>query len=88
MSCCGQKRMAFKQDLQNSTRYEAENSGDSQPETEKHPKVFEYTGDGKLTLRGISTGALYYFRFKGERLEVNYYDSFAMMAERDLKIAS
>jgi hypothetical protein len=88
MSCCGQKRMAFKQELENSAHYEAENSPEFQPETEKQPRVFEYIGNGKLSLRGTSTGALYYFRFPGERLEVNYYDSFAMMAERDLKTAS
>ncbi|HSK73622.1 MAG TPA: hypothetical protein VK892_18135 [Pyrinomonadaceae bacterium] len=86
MSCCGQKRMAFKQELENSSRYEAENSAGFQPEAEKKPRIFEYTGDEHLILRGISSGAAYHFRFKGEKLEVNYYDSFAMMAERDLKI--
>lgn len=87
MSCCGQKRMAFKQELKNSSRYEAEDSVDFQSETEKKLRFFEYTGNENLILKGISTGTVYHFRFKGEKLEVNYYDSFAMMAERDLKIA-
>ena len=88
MGCCGQKRTAFKREMENSTRFEAENSVDFEPSTEMKPRIFEYTGRGTLTLRGISSGALYHFRFPGEKLEVNYYDSFAMMAERDLKIAS
>jgi len=87
MSCCGQKRLAYKHELKNSSHVEAENPTDFQPETEKEPKVFEYTGNDNLILRGISSGAVYHFRFRGEKLEVNYYDSFAMMAERDLKIA-
>ena len=88
MSCCGQKRLAYKQELKNSSRVEAEDSNNFQPETQKTPRVFEYTGNDNLILRGISSGAVYHFRFKGEKLEVNYYDSFALMAERDLKIAS
>ena len=88
MSCCGQKRTAFKEQLKNSSRDEAENSIDFEPQTEKKSRIFEYTGSGTLSLRGISSGAVYNFRFKGEKLEVDYYDSFAMMAERDLKIAA
>jgi hypothetical protein len=88
MGCCGQKRLALKQKSNNSSYHEAENSLDSQPDREKPPRVFEYTGDENLILKGISSGAVYHFHFKGEKLEVNYYDSFAMMAERDLKIAS
>lgn len=88
MSCCGQRRMAFKQELKNSSHYEAQDSADFQPETEKKPRFFEYTGDESLILKGVGTGAIYHFRFKGEKLEVNYYDSFTMMAEPDLKIAA
>jgi len=88
MGCCGQKRSALKRELNNSSYRETENSFDSQPDEEKTPRVFEYTGDENLILKGISSGAVYRFHFKGEKLEVNYYDSFAMMAERDLKIAS
>jgi hypothetical protein len=88
MSCCGQKRMAFKQELKYSSRVEPENYVDFQPETEKEARIFEYTGNDNLMLKGISSGAVYHFRFKGEKLEVNYYDSFAMMAERHLKIVT
>lgn len=87
MSCCGQKRMAFREEIKNQPRFESEGSIDLQPEIGKEPKVFEYIGNENLILKGISSGAIYHFRFKGEKLEVNYYDSFAMRAERDLKIA-
>ncbi len=85
MSCCGQKRNVFKRELENSTHFETENSGNFEPA--RKARVFEYTGDGSLKLKGISSGTVYHFRFTGQKLEVDYYDSFAMMAERDLKIA-
>jgi hypothetical protein len=34
---------------------------------------------------GSVTGKKYYFKMKGETLEVAYLDSFALMAENDLK---
>jgi hypothetical protein len=86
MGCCGQKRMALKRELEDSSRRAAEDF--IAIESEKEPKVFEYTGNGNLILKGISSGTVYHFRCKGVKLEVNYFDSFAMMAERDLKIAS
>ena len=88
MGCCGQKRTAFKREMENSTRFQAENPVDFEPATEMKPRIFEYTGNGNMMMRGISSRTIYHFRFRGEKLEVNYYDSFAMMAERDLKIAS
>ncbi len=88
MSCCGQKRMAFKEESRKFARDEPEDFVDLQPEAQKKPRIFEYTGHENLILKGISSGALYHFRFSGEKLEVDYFDSFAMMAERDLKIAS
>jgi len=88
MSCCGQKRTALREELKNSAHRETENSPEFEPETEKKPRIFEYTGSENLTLKGISSGAVYRFRFPGEKLEVDYYDSFALMAERDLKIDS
>ena len=82
MSCCGEKRSAYKQELQNQPHPVTEH------EAEKPPRVFEYTGDGSLKLKGISSGTVYNFRFTGQKIEVDYHDSFAMMAERDLKIAT
>jgi hypothetical protein len=87
MGCCGQKRMEFNRESRSSSHENNEVFNDFQPENEKPPKLFEYTGNNALILKGISSGALYHFRSNGEKLEVDHYDSFAMMAERDLKIA-
>jgi hypothetical protein len=86
MSCCGQKRKELEMN-KSSDNYSANDEGPL-PENETNSKVFEYIGNDSLILRGISSGANYHFRFRGERLEVNHFDSFAMMAERELKIAS
>lgn len=80
MSCCGDKRAAYKRELQNPA-----SSGYGYVQ-ENQPRTFEYTGGTSLKLTGISSGTVYHFRFTGQKIEVDYHDSFAMMAERDLKI--
>jgi hypothetical protein len=80
MSCCGGKRAAYRQELQNQA---APGYGYA---AKKKPRVFEYTGSGSLKLQGASSGTVYHFRSHGEKIEVDYDDSFAMMAERDLRI--
>ncbi|MCU0918160.1 MAG: hypothetical protein MUC88_26890, partial [Planctomycetes bacterium] len=49
-------------------------------------REFEYTGYRSLTVIGVASGQPYHFRHKGDRLTVQYHDSFAMMAERDLRL--
>ena len=70
--------------------FENPNSKEAEPlpTKETDPRTFEYLGNDSLILRGISTGTSYHFRSKGQRIEVNYFDSFAMMAEPELKLAS
>jgi hypothetical protein len=84
MSCCGQKRMQLKQEMRNNNFIAEEFIWHS--EIERKSIIFEYTGQQRLQLKGISTGNIYYFR-QGEKVEVNYFDSFSMMAERELKIS-
>lgn len=55
--------------------------------TAKPDKTFEYTGNYSLKIIGSSSGKSYQFRFKGDKVIVGYSDSFALMAERDLKIS-
>ena len=55
---------------------------------DKRDRVFEYTGKYSQTFVGAVSGKSYQFRFRGEKLKVDYCDTFAMMAERDLKIPS
>jgi len=55
---------------------------------DKPDRVFEYTGNYSLTINGAVTGKSYNFNSKGDKVKVDYNDSFAMMAERDLKIST
>ena len=52
---------------------------------ENAPRVFEYLGRSSLTVAGASTRRLYHFAFPGHKLEIAYEDSFAIMAEGELK---
>jgi len=52
----------------------------------KPDRMFEYTGNYSLKITGLSSGKSYQFRFSGDKLWIDYADSFALMAERDLKI--
>jgi len=88
MSCCGNKRKALTTEARTSgrqfipagnTNYMAENRPD---------RVFEYTGNTSFTVRGPISGKQYYFRTKGDKVTVDFMDSFAIMAERDLKTVS
>jgi hypothetical protein len=81
MSCCGNRRKAlFGQ--RDSVRHRSDQAVSVVKELAD--KVFEYTGDSALTIQGTS-GKFYHFSYKGEQVTVSYYDSFSMMAERDLK---
>lgn len=86
MSCCGGKRKAWANQVK-STQSSLERMDQPRGEKETLEKVFEYIGDRSLKVVGTS-GQLYHFRFKGERLSVSYYDAFALMAERELKVKS
>jgi hypothetical protein len=71
----------LKEEVRNTSQFRTE---DAAPEMK--PRVFEYTGDHGLVLKGLSSGNTYNFRHKGAKVAVDYYDSSAMMAERDLKV--
>ncbi len=98
MSCCGNKREQWsrteKQVLARATTLDAENpSGQAEndrlekdmPNKRNEPKIFEYVGPASLALIGASTRSVYHFDFPGHRLEIAYEDSFAIMAEAELK---
>lgn len=86
MSCCGKKRADWLSNATDPSRYKKTNTVDLSKPHDNNPKIFEYTGNHNLELRGICTGKIYHFRFLGDIQEVDYMDSLAMMAERDLKI--
>lgn len=83
MGCCGEKRKnLFKTEKQG-----LEKTGNDKvlPDNSNSGKVFIYTGNASLNIKGVS-GKTYHFRFNGEKLKVSAIDQLAFMAERDLKV--
>jgi hypothetical protein len=88
MNCCGNKRKEWMNEVKSSNHQDMnENVPDTLIE-DKPDRVFEYSGKYSQTFIGAVTGKSYQFRFNGEKLKVDYSDTFAMMAERDLMISS
>ena len=87
MSCCGKKRTEWLQAMKSSSQHEISEPLDKHNAKEHKPKIFEYSGNNNLTLKGIYSGKIYHFRFPGDKFEVGYEDSFAMMAEKELRIS-
>jgi hypothetical protein len=85
MSCCGSKRKALIDQMKGTTNQSENYATSGAALKERTDKVFEFRGDDALTIYGSASGAMYQFRFKGDRITVSYFDSFALMAERDLK---
>jgi hypothetical protein len=88
MNCCGNKRKEWMNEVKSSTRMETVENDIITANAEKSDKIFEYTGNHSLKITGLVSGNSYYFRFKGEKLKVKYIDSFALMAERDLRVSA
>jgi len=86
MSCCGNKRKEWMNEINSSTPQKLIDNNYPSLITDKPDRVFVYTGNYSLTINGVSTGKCYNFKFKGDQLNVDYIDSFAMMAERDLEV--
>jgi hypothetical protein len=84
MSCCGSKRSGWKESLAREKELRPEQEEDPRIKMQK-TKWFQYVGSGELMVTGNVTGKKYHFKMKGETLEVAYLDSFALMAENDLK---
>ena len=85
MGCCGDKRAQYREEMRSLSSTVPTDTPDTK---EYKPKTFEYTGKRSLKIRGSMTGDTYYFRFPGHRLDVAYEDSFALMAEGDLRVFS
>jgi len=85
MNCCGNKRTEWARQQQNEPAQHIETQPEMGAQKEVRPRQFEYTGRSSLRLEGAHTRQSYHFRFPGDRLEVDYYDSFAFMAEPALR---
>ena len=84
MSCCGRKR---EQLMRRPAVPPAAGAATPEPaRPARAPRVFEYTGGPSLTVRGVVSGRTYSFPHSGACVEIIYEDSFAMLAERDLRM--
>lgn len=86
MSCCGNKRKEWLNELNSSAHSETMEIDPGYLITDKPDRIFEYTGNYSLTINGAASGKYYNFKFKGDKIKVDSIDSFAMMAEKDLKV--
>ena len=85
MACCGKKRSEWLNHKKSANNQANETTNSNSSEKEKTDRIFEYTGMRSLSIKGSISGKLYNFKFRGDKLEVDYDDSWALMAERDLK---
>jgi hypothetical protein len=88
MNCCGNKRKEWMNEMKSSAHQETTEKNSDLIISDNPDRVFEYTGSYSLTINGAVSGKSYHFRFQGEKIKVDYSDSFAMMAERDLKVST
>jgi len=85
MGCCGEKRKNWRKESISSTKSTIKDH--KEPVTENHPdKIFEYTANHSLKIRGLFSGKSYFFKRKGDRKSIEYNDSFAFMGEKDLRL--
>jgi hypothetical protein len=83
MSCCGNKRSDWLN--QAKSQDSVRNDKNYVQKKEETPKTFQYTGTRGLTIKSPS-GKTYTFLKKGETQNVDYWDSFACMAEPELRL--
>jgi hypothetical protein len=74
MSCCGQKRQAWRQ-----AGAPAPQARPSPPPVLQNPTVLSYQGDSSLVIKGSVTGFIYLFAARGE-LGVDERDAPAFQA--------
>ena len=86
MNCCGNKRKEWLNESKTSKSNNTVENDSTIVINENPDKIFEYTGNYSLRITGLVSGNSYTFRFRGDKLKVKYIDSFALLAERDLKI--
>jgi hypothetical protein len=85
MGCCGNKRKAWQEQIGQNKHDESDLSSLEQSDTNRSI-IFEYTGSESISVKGIVSGKIYRFLKSGSRVEIDYADSFALMAEYDFRI--
>lgn len=86
MSCCGGKRKQWLKQEKPTVNQPIRRNEPITVQKERRDRIFEYTGNGSLQIKGSITGKLYAFKFNGDKLNVSRLDSWALMAERDLRL--
>ncbi len=85
MGCCGDKRKAWMAEADTTASVQTQ-AVEAYASIERLPeRLFEYTGERSLAIRGAATGVTYHFRFPGDRISVDHHDCPGLMAEPDLK---
>ena len=79
MSCCNQKRMAFKKQTTKNNKLQQ-----GSPLGEMIPVNCLYTGNGFQVFRGAITGFKYVFKYRGHRLTIDPRDAVSLQAEPQL----
>lgn len=89
MSCCGNKRQAWiANNWSNSDEPQAAPMN-IETDIESHkPFWFEWIGSGSFRAIGLATQTAYNWYFSGQKQEVAYEDSYALMAENNLRICT
>lgn len=87
MNCCSSKRKQWLNEVISSPQQETIDSYAVSEVGDKPPRMFEYIGNNFLVIIGVASGKPYHFKCKGDKVKVDYTDSFSMMAERDLVLA-
>lgn len=86
MSCCGKKRKEWMNELKSSADAGSSTINTTTVVNDRPNRVFEYTGEYSLMIKGAVTGKNYFFKHPGHLLEVDSMDSPALMAERNLRV--
>jgi len=85
MGCCGQKRAQLLHRQAPAGPPEDVGGVETRTEPKRAPRIFEYTGNDTVTLRGAASGRTYRFAGRGDCVEVAYEDTFAMLAEQEVR---
>ncbi len=86
MSCCGGKRKEW---LRKEKPVATQSNKVNEPvgiDKRRDDRIFEYTGNSSLQIKGSISGKVYNFRFPGEKISVSRADSWALMADKDLRL--
>ncbi len=86
MSCCGHKRAQLLQPQSRPRRQDVSVSVDRRTKPNHAPRLLEYIGSDSFVLRGAVSGMTYCFAHRGDCIEVRYEDSFAMLAEQEIRL--